>query len=203
MQGGFVQCDEEARPQNIVPDLYYLEVIDQESGLRRGDGEDGMLAVTHLHRRGTVLLRYLVGDVVTLSREPCPICGRVGERIVTTPRRIGALVKCRGMLVNTDVVVETLSALEGIGEFQLLFRRADRPGAMDEMVVRIERDEIESPVARPRRRTRDDVRDEVVRRVREAVSLRPEVEFECRGALYDQERSIKAKRVVDSRKTVE
>jgi hypothetical protein len=39
--------------------------------------------------------------------------------------------------------------------------------------------------------------------VREAVSLRPEVEFEARGALYDQERSIKAKRVVDSRKTME
>jgi hypothetical protein len=39
--------------------------------------------------------------------------------------------------------------------------------------------------------------------VREAVSLRPEVEFEERGALYDQERSIKAKRVVDSRRIVE
>jgi phenylacetate-coenzyme A ligase PaaK-like adenylate-forming protein len=203
MQGGFVQCDEEARPQNVVPDFYYLEVVDPESGRRRSDGEEGMLAVTHLHRRGTVLLRYLVGDVVTLSREPCPTCGRVGERIVTTPRRIGALVKCRGMLVNTDVVVETLSALEGIGEFQLLFRRDDRPGAMDEMVVRIELDETASPVARPRRLARDGVREEVVRRVREAVSLRPEVEFEARGALYDQERSIKAKRVVDSRKTME
>jgi phenylacetate-coenzyme A ligase PaaK-like adenylate-forming protein len=71
------------------------------------------------------------------------------------------------------------------------------------MVVRIELDETASPVARPRRLARDGVREEVVRRVREAVSLRPEVEFEARGALYDQERSIKAKRVVDSRKTME
>jgi phenylacetate-coenzyme A ligase PaaK-like adenylate-forming protein len=203
MQGGFVQCNEEARPQNAVPDFYYLETVDPESGRRRGDGEDGMLAVTHLHRRGTVLLRYLVGDVVTLSREPCPICGRTGERIVTTPRRIGALVKCRGMLVNTDVVVETLSALEGIGQFQVLFRREDRPGAMDEMVVRIEFDDAECGGAGSHRRTRGSLREEVVRRVREAVSLRPEVAFEARGALYDHERSIKAKRVVDSRKTVE
>jgi phenylacetate-CoA ligase len=202
MQGGFVQCAEEARPQNAVPDFYYLEAVDPESGRRRGDGEDGMLAVTHLHRRGTVLLRYLVGDVVTLSREPCPICGRAGERIVTTPRRVGALVKCRGMLVNTAVVVETLSALEGIGEFQLLFRRQDQPGAMDEMVVRIEFDDSDSGGG-SHRRTRDSLREEVVRRVREAVSLRPEVAFEPRGALYDHERSIKAKRVVDSRKIVE
>jgi phenylacetate-coenzyme A ligase PaaK-like adenylate-forming protein len=107
------------------------------------------------------------------------------------------------MLVNTDVVVETLSALEGIGQFQVLFRREDRPGAMDEMVVRIEFDDAECGAAGSHRRTRDSLREEVVRRVREAVSLRPEVAFEARGALYDHERSIKAKRVVDSRKTVE
>jgi phenylacetate-coenzyme A ligase PaaK-like adenylate-forming protein len=148
-------------------------------------------------------LRYLVGDVVTLSREPCPACGRPGERAVATPRRVGNLVKCRGMLVNTDVIIETLSAMEGIGEFQLLFRREDRPGAMDELVVRIEFDE--RATARPGAAgwTGAGLREEVTRRVREAVSLRPEIEFEGRGALYDHERSIKAKRVVDSRKIVE
>ncbi len=34
-----------------------------------------MLAVTHLDRRGTVLLRYVVGDEVALTRAPCPACG--------------------------------------------------------------------------------------------------------------------------------
>jgi phenylacetate-coenzyme A ligase PaaK-like adenylate-forming protein len=74
---------------------------------------------------------------------------------------------------------------------------------MDEMVVRIEFEE--SAPARPGAAgwTGAGLREEVTRRVREAVSLRPEVEFEERGALYDQERSIKAKRVVDSRRIVE
>ncbi len=203
MQGGLVQCEEHAAPQNVVPDLYYLEVLDPETGARRRDGEEGMLAITHLHRRGTVLLRYLVGDVVTLSREPCPACGRLGERVVATPRRVGNLVKCRGMLVNTDVILETLSAMEGIGEFQLLFRREDRPGAMDEMVVRIEFDEHAAGRPGAAGWTGPKLREEVTRRVREAVSLRPEVEFDGHGSIYDQERSIKAKRVVDSRKIVE
>ncbi len=203
MQGGLVQCEEHAAPQNVVPDLYYLEVVDAETGARCGDGEEGMLAITHLHRRGTVLLRYLVGDVVTLSREPCPACGRPGERVVATPRRVGNLVKCRGMLVNTDVILESLSAMEGIGEFQLLFRREDRPGAMDELVVRIEFDESLPTRAGAAEWTGARLREEVTRRVREAVSLRPEVEFEARGALYDHERSIKAKRIVDSRKLLE
>jgi phenylacetate-coenzyme A ligase PaaK-like adenylate-forming protein len=107
------------------------------------------------------------------------------------------------MLVNTDVILETLSAMEGIGEFQLLFRREDRPGAMDEMVVRIEFDEQAQGRPGAAGWTGPKLREEVTRRVREAVSLRPEVEFDGHGSIYDQERSIKAKRVVDSRKIVE
>jgi phenylacetate-CoA ligase len=187
MQGGLVQCAEDAPVQNVCPDLYHLEIVDPETGRSLADGESGALAITHLHRRGTVLLRYLVGDIVTLSRAPCPHCGREGERVVATPRRTGSLVKCRGMLVNTDVIVDTLAAMDGIGEFQIVFAGDDRPGAMERLVIRIER-ETDAALA-----------EEVTRRVRAAVSLRPEVEFVARGALYDQERSIKAKRVLDLR----
>jgi phenylacetate-coenzyme A ligase PaaK-like adenylate-forming protein len=204
MQGGLVQCAEHAAPQNIVPDLYYLEAVDPASGRRMPDGDSGELAITHLHRRGTVLLRYLVGDVVTLSHEPCPLCGRLGERVVSTPRRTGALVKCRGMLVNTDVILDILSALEGIGEFQVVFSREERPGAMDQMLVRIEFDEGIADAGRggPGWNAAT-LRDEVTRRLREAVSLRPEVAIEPRGTLYDHERSIKAKRIVDLRRVME
>jgi phenylacetate-coenzyme A ligase PaaK-like adenylate-forming protein len=187
MQGGLVQCDEDAAVQNIVPDLYYLEVVEPETGRTLGDGESGALAVTHLHRRGTVLLRYLVGDIVTLSRVPCPLCGRAGERVVAPPRRTGSLVKCRGMLVNTDVLLDLLSAMPEIAEFQVVFAAAPAPGAMERLLIRLER------AADPA------LGEEVVRRVRAAVSLRPDVEFLAPGALYDHERSIKARRVVDLR----
>jgi phenylacetate-CoA ligase len=189
MQGGLVQCAENAQAQNLCPDLYHLEVVDPDTGRRLADGESGALAITHLYRRGTVLLRYLVGDIVTLARTPCPLCGREGERVVATPRRTGSLVKCRGMLVNTDVILDTLSAMAGMGEFQVVFAGEDRPGAMERLVIRIER---EADTA---------LQDEVTRRVREAVFLRPEVEFVARGTLYDHERSIKAKRVLDLRTT--
>lgn len=187
MQGGLVQCAEDAPAQNLCPDLYHLETVDPESGRRLEDGESGALAITHLHRRGTVLLRYLVGDIVTLSRAPCPHCGRHGERVMATPRRTGSLVKCRGMLVNTDVIVDTLAGVPGIGEFQVVFADGEGPGAMERLVIRIER-ETDAALA-----------EEATRRVRASVSLRPEVEFVASGALYDQERSIKAKRVLDLR----
>lgn len=191
MQGGLVQCADHAEGQNVTPDLYYLETVDPDTGRRLPDGEPGHLAITHLHRRGTVMLRYLVGDVVTLSRQPCPHCGRIGERVVATPRRTGNLVKCRGMLVNVDVVSDTVLALPGVSEFQIVFRREDRTGAMDEMVLRIEHPEDAG------------LRETVTARVRQAVSLRPEVEFVPRGGLYDHEQSIKTRRVVDTRKLAE
>jgi phenylacetate-CoA ligase len=192
MQGGFVQCADDAQGQSVTPDLYHLEVLDPDTGRRLPDGESGMLAVTHLHRRGTVLLRYIVGDIVTLSREPCPHCGRLGERVVATPRRTGNLVKCRGMLVNTDVVIDVLSAVDGIGQFQLVFAREE--GAMDRMVIRIEREGGEGA---------DALRDRLTVSIQQAVSLRPEVEFVPRGVLYDQERTIKAKRVLDLRPKID
>jgi phenylacetate-coenzyme A ligase PaaK-like adenylate-forming protein len=191
MQGGLVQCAEHAAGQNVVPDLYYLEAVDPDSGRAVPDGEPGMLAITHLHRRGSVLLRYLVGDIVTLSHEPCPLCGRHGERVVATPRRTGNLVKCRGMLVNTDVILDTLQEVTGIGQFEIAFLREDVPGGMDRLVIRMEGAASGA------------LSEEVIRRVRQAVSLRPEVEFVAPGALYDHERSIKAKRVVDLRKPVD
>jgi phenylacetate-coenzyme A ligase PaaK-like adenylate-forming protein len=197
MQGGLVQCADDAPPQNVGPDLYYLEVVDPDSGRRLAEGEAGMLAITHLHRRGTVLLRYLVGDTVTLSQTPCPICNGQGERIVGTSRRAGSLVKCRGMLVNTDVIQDGLSGMAGIGEFQIVFLRESREGAMDRLVIRIERQSDDKS------RETEALRQNVIRSVREAVSLRPEVEFVPLGQLYDHERSIKTKRVLDLRPLAE
>ena len=64
------------------------------------DGERGALAVTHLNRRGTVLVRFLVGDIVAVERGACPHCGRFGDRIVGPVVRTRDLVKVKGMLIN-------------------------------------------------------------------------------------------------------
>ena len=44
------------------------------------------------------------------------------------------------MLVNTDVILDTLSAMAGMGEFQIVFAGEERPGAMERLVIRIERE---------------------------------------------------------------
>jgi phenylacetate-CoA ligase len=113
----------------------------------------------------------------------------MGERVIATPRRTGNLVKCRGMLVNTDVVIDLLSGTPGIGQFQIVFSR--ETGAMDRMLVRIEGQDDAS------------LRDRLAAAIQQAVSLRPDIEFVAGGALYDEARSLKARRVLDLRPPVE
>lgn len=83
MRGTTVECTELGGSHNPAPDMFYFEVVD-ENGKRLPDGTQGLLALTHLNRRGTVLLRYLTGDLATISHETCPHCGRNGQRLMLT-----------------------------------------------------------------------------------------------------------------------
>ena len=191
MQGGLVQCANEAAPHNVTPGLYLLEVVDPETGLRVREGEEGAIALTHLHRRGTVLLRYLIGDVIALRWEPCPHCGRLGERIVSPPRRTGELLKVRGMLMNPGVVFDLLAKERAIREFQLRIRKSI-PGdadSMDEMIIRLEAEDSE----------RERIGASLPEQVRRAVMIRPVLEFAAPGVIHDPMRDVKARRLVDER----
>jgi len=191
MQGGLIQCSNEALPHNIVPELYYLEVVDPETGRRMPEGEEGNIALTHLHRRGTTFLRYLIGDLIALRLEPCPHCGRLGERIVVPPRRTGDLIKVKGMLLNPEAVFETLSADRGIREYQLVIRKREEGNldSMDEFIVRIEAAEGEH----------ERLAREIPLLVQRAVLVTPQVEFSAEGKIHDPMKNVKARRLVDLR----
>ena len=191
MQGGLIQCCNGAAPQNLAPDLYYLETVDPETGICVPEGEEGALVLTHLHRRGTVCLRYLVGDLVGIRNERCPHCGRLGERIIQRPRRTGTLVKVKGMLINPELIFEALSANRAISEFQLVVRKIDPadPDSMDQLVLRIEAE----MGARAR------LAEEIPGLIQKTVMVRPEVVFAGPGEIHDPMKSVKVKRLVDER----
>jgi len=195
MQGGFVQCCNEAPAQNVTPDLYFLEVVDPETGKRVPEGTEGAMALTHLHRRGTVFLRYLVGDLVALRMGVCPHCGRLGEQIVQSPRRTGSLLKVKGMLINPDLVLEALSADRAIREYQLIVRKSDPadPDSMDSLVVRLEAD---APA-------RERLAAEIPALVQQICMVRPELEFAGPGEIHDRLNNLKTRMVIDERKILE
>jgi phenylacetate-CoA ligase len=192
--GGFAQCREEGDWHNPAPELQYHEVVDPDTGRALPDGERGALAITHLDKRGTALVRYVVGDVVSLVHSPCPHCGRIGDRVVGPIVRTKDLVKVKGMLINPALLLDRLRAVPGIDEFQVVLTRQDPrdPLSMDEMVVRVA----------SARTDRTALAGEVVAAAAAAVGVRPRVEFAAAREIYDPSSDAKSVRLVDRRGAV-
>lgn len=111
-------CIELGRCHNPDPSQFYVEVVDRESHERLGEQELGLFTITHLNRRGTVLLRYAIGDLTAVSREPCPWCGRTGDAIVRTvgstyATRTADLMKIKGELVNPEAIRDRVAKVPG------------------------------------------------------------------------------------------
>jgi len=191
-QCGFVECAEHAGMHNPAPDFLFVEIVDPDSGRRLPDGERGMVAITHLDRRGTVLLRYLLGDLAVLTHEPCPVCGRLSERILGIPERRHDLVKVKGMLINPQALCDRLVALPGIEEFQVRITKEvpGDPYSMDVLVIRVATRASDS----------QHVGDQVRQLTKELTGVTPRVEYVDRHELHNPEGNLKAKRFIDERR---
>ena len=189
--GAFAQCREEGDWHNPTPELQFHEIVDPQTGERLPDGERGALAITHLDKRGTSLNRFIVGDVVSIDRSPCPHCGRTSERIIGPVVRTKDLIKIKGMLVNPDVLLEVLQAMSEIDEFQVIIQKEklNDPYSMDEMLIRVA-SSSSNLVA---------LEKNLVQRVRQAATISPKIVFEQAHSIYKAGRETKAVRFVDRR----
>ncbi len=190
MQVGSVECAPGAGLHNPAPDQFHFEVVDPETLAPLPEGEAGLVLLTHLDRRGTVLLRYSLGDVAALTRAPCPRCGAATDRFLDVPARVDGLVKVRGMLVDPACVAEIMLSDGSVDEFQIVLDRENPrdPLSMDVMRLRVAPRAGSGPVCALREA------------VRAATGVRPEVEIVEAGEIYDPGASLKARRVVDRRK---
>jgi phenylacetate-CoA ligase len=138
MQGGMVECSHGSGYHNPAPDQFLFEAVDPDTRKPVPDGEEGLILLTHLDRRGTVLLRYALGDVARLTRKRCPHCGALTERLTSLPRRVDGLLKIKGMLVNPQALVDAV--LEpALLDFQAVVDKEnpDDPLSMDRLRLRI------------------------------------------------------------------
>lgn len=193
MQGNTAECIEFSGGHNVVPDQYYMEVLDEHSREPIPDGQRGLFTLTHLDRRGTVLLRYITGDLNTISNEVCPHCGRQGPRIVSNTVRTIELVKIKGTLVNPDVIKEAIATVDGIEEYQIVFTKEqpDDPYSQDKLLVR-----VAAPADEQAR-----VKTQLTAKVTEAAEMRPSIEFVDMSEIFDPAKTLKSTRVIDLRPT--
>jgi phenylacetate-CoA ligase len=126
-----------------------------------------------------------------LAHDPCPHCGRNGDRIVAPVVRTKDLLKVKGMLINPTVLLEAISAIKDVQEFQVVLTRRDAsdPLSPDEMVVRVASAALD----------RDALSSTVVTAAQAAVRVRPKVEFVPAQQLYDPILNPKPVRLKDLR----
>ena len=190
-QGPSLECREMGGFHLSKPARYFFEILDPETKEPVPPGEPGLVVMTHLMRRGTCLLRYVVGDICSLTTEPCPHCGSWEPRFDSIPYRTGGIVKIKGTLVNVAALFDVLSKIQHIEEYEIIADRTDPTDPFSEDVLRIkvacEKEGFGS------------VKPEVQEQVRRNLEITPEVEWVSPDTYAEALRNYKFKRFKDKR----
>jgi phenylacetate-CoA ligase len=183
--GVAAECIEARDGHHVHEDHFLVEVVDPDSGAVLGEGAEGELVFTTLHKQAMPLLRYRTGDIGSLTLEPCR-CGRTTARIRGLRGRRDDMITVRGVNVYPSSIEHALLSLPDVApHYQLV---VTRPSGMDELTVQCE----------PRANVDTDVLALAVARVlREQIGVRVHVEMLEPGAVPRSEG--KAVRVVDRR----
>ena len=188
MQGGMIECAPGSGYHNPSPEQFHIEIVDPETHAPLRDGAAGVILLTHLRRRGTLLLRYALGDITRRTRETCPHCGANTDRLTEIPVRADSLVKVKGMLINPDLIVEALASDPGGAEFQVVIAKEDDsdPHAMDRLTLRVAFADGGEP-------------DRLAQRVKIAIGVTSVIEIAARDDIFRPGDTLKSKRVLDLR----
>jgi phenylacetate-CoA ligase len=137
------------------------------------------------------IIRYRTRDIARLDDSPCP-CGRTGVRMSRVIGRTDDMLIIRGVNVFPSQIEEALLRVEGTTPHYQI--EVDRPGVMDQVVVRVE---VRPEDFSDRMREMQALRDRIDREIHAITGLRMTVELVKPQSL---ERSAgKAKRVIDKR----
>jgi len=190
LQFALVECQEGSGFHNPAPELVHVAAVDAD-GRQVGPDGRGRLVYTHLNRRGTVLMRYLVGDTASVTTDPCPACAWTGGTVTQLFGREGAFVKVRGMMISIDALHVAIDGIEGVRDHRIeLARESPVPGAMDRLTIGIDaRDPAVAPLLVER----------VTGVVRAVAGVTPEVRLLGGGDVWVPEERMKPVRFVDLR----
>ncbi len=133
--GVAVECEGQ-HGLHIWADHFYPEVINPVTGEAVGEGEDGMLVITTLTKEATPFLRYATKDIVNITYEKCPACGRTSPRISRVKGRTDDMLIIRGINVFPSQIESVLMEIEETDpHYQLI---VSREGALDKLEVQVE-----------------------------------------------------------------
>lgn len=192
-------CDHEAQQRgrpidmHLTEDLYIAEVLDPESLEPVAPGERGIMVCTNLWSESQCMLRYRIGDYLTVTDETCA-CGRTHRRVVGGfVGRPDDMVKVRGVVVFPSTIESLVRQIPNLtNEFMLVLSKGE--GGLDELTVQAEADDSVLP------HEHEALREQLQGSIRANVGIRSRVELLSAGTLPRTE--FKARRINDLRERV-
>lgn len=177
---------------HIMEDVYIAEALDPDTFQPVPDGQPGILVVSNLYSEAQPILRYVMGDWITITRTPCG-CGRTHARAVGGLRgRNDKLIKIRGLMFFPAVIEDAIRSLPEVGdEFRVVI---DRVADMDQVKATVE------PSPEFAAASDGELRGRVSRALKGSLGIRVDVEVVPTGTLARAE--FKADRLKDLRPRV-
>ncbi|MDG6106422.1 phenylacetate--CoA ligase family protein [Dactylosporangium aurantiacum] len=117
--------------RHIAEDRVWVEVLD-EHGDVVPDGTEGQIVVTAFWERAMPLVRYALGDIGTISPEPCRCGRRFRTMTLTSGRMNDAVVLPDGRKLFGDVFLGVAMYEPGVAE---MYVRQDAAGTISVYVV--------------------------------------------------------------------
>lgn len=171
---------------HFMEDTHLVETVDPETHEPTPPGAPGLLVITNLCSEASPQVRFLVGDITTLSTAECE-CGRTHVHCQGFTGRVDDMLNVRGVTLFPSAVEDLLRRMPEVAdEFQIVLDRAG--GGVERFRLVVEARPQTDPGA---------LADRIEHESRVRFDLRPEVEIVPAGSLPKTE--FKARRVRDER----
>ncbi|MBN1389571.1 MAG: AMP-binding protein [Candidatus Thermoplasmatota archaeon] len=201
MRDAYPECTPGKGVFHIHPNMHICEIVDPETGKQKKEGESGALAVTNIDGRGSVICRFLIGDIFEggIQYGKCPHCGREGPRLVGPIGRIRdyhrslELTNVKGTLLNLNAFYDIMPTIDGIDEWQVSIEKKNNdPSDLDMIRVKVAPKEGIDMVK---------LEKEIKERVNDSIEINPVVDahYTMDELFEEMGGKIKVQRIVDTR----
>lgn len=178
---------------HIWADHFLPEIINPDTGEVLPEGEEGELVITTLTKEALPLIRYRTGDIVSITYQKCPACGRTAPRISKIKGRRDDMLIIRGVNVfPSQIETVLLNIPEVAPHYQLVVTREKH---LDKLQVNVE---ITEETFSDEVKKLEELEKKVEEEIESTLGLDVDVKLVEPKSI---ERSMgKAKRVIDMRK---
>jgi phenylacetate-CoA ligase len=189
--GVAVECEYQCG-SHIQDDMFYPEIVDENTLEPLPYGQKGELVFTTLTKEGIPLIRYRTRDITALDNTPCK-CGRTGVRINRIAGRTDDMLIIRGVNVFPSQIESVLMKEKDIALHYHI--TVDRINTLDTMQIDIE---LADAVAFDEIKKIESLKKRLVAEISSAIGINAEIRLVSSGSIKRSEG--KAQRVTDKRK---